>query len=70
MLLKAETYVTVDGGKNFKDLELGGEIMCPYYDASRKCCKLYDTYQEDYQIQAYCTSGEWGKCANYEAYNK
>jgi hypothetical protein len=52
--------------KNIREVS----FMCPYYDAYGKRCKLYDTHQTDYQIQAYCTSGEWGKCANYQAYNK
>ena len=42
-------------------------MICPHYDAYNKCCKLYDTYQSDYQIQEYCTSGNWGRCPNYQA---
>ena len=45
--------------------------MCPYYDSYGKICKLYNTFQEGYQLQAYCLSGDnWVKCANYEANKK
>lgn len=43
--------------------------MCPYYDPDRRKCKLWDTYQSDYQIRTYCCSdymGYFRKCANYE----
>ena len=45
----------------------GGE--CPYYDAERKKCRLWDTYQSDYAIATYCRGPYWDsykKCANYE----
>ena len=41
---------------------------CPYYDPSNKKCKLYDTYQSDYQITTYCRGPYWDSyknCANY-----
>lgn len=43
--------------------------MCPYYDAERKKCKLWDTYQESYIISTYCMGPYWDsykKCTNYE----
>ena len=43
--------------------------LCPYYDESRKKCKLWDTYQSEYQISTYCNGSYWDsykKCANYE----
>ena len=43
--------------------------MCPYYDAERKKCKLWDTYQDSYIICTYCMGPYWDsykKCANYE----
>ncbi|MDR2910632.1 MAG: hypothetical protein LBV47_04610 [Bacteroidales bacterium] len=48
-----------------------GYAVCPHYDAYGKRCKLYDTYQEDYQRQTYCLSAEnWTRCPNYEGYGK
>ena len=44
--------------------------MCPYYDAYNKRCKLYDTSQSDYQIQTYCITLDFGRCANYQAYQR
>ena len=44
--------------------------MCPHYDAYGKRCKLYDTYQNDYQIRTYCITTDFGRCANYEAYRR
>ena len=44
--------------------------MCPYYDSSRKKCKLWDTYQSDYTIKEHCDgpySDSYKKCANYES---
>ncbi|MBR4864455.1 MAG: hypothetical protein IKU07_07755 [Oscillospiraceae bacterium] len=40
--------------------------MCPYYDPNTKKCRLWDTYQTDYAISAYCLSYNWEmNCPNY-----
>lgn len=44
--------------------------ICPYFDGERKKCKLWDTYQSDYQVDTYCMGEYWDsykKCANYES---
>ena len=30
--------------------------MCPYYDPERRKCRLWATYQSDYQLRTYCLS--------------
>ena len=62
------------GRKMRESLALAGDkktglIICPHYDAYRKCCKVdNNTYLTDYQIPAYCNPGDWVMCANYVAY--
>jgi len=61
--------------KNGKCQKIGGFAMCPFYNPSKKECKVtpWDSsaHRDDSEIQNKCTdSYNYKNCGNYEAHQR